>query len=95
METLAFLRAVNVGKRRFPAADIAAVARGLGFSDVQTYSATGNLFFRSTLTSQADVAARLEQAFAADRGFEVPTITFGPYEFQRIAADAEELTSPD
>jgi hypothetical protein len=33
----------------------------------------------------------LEQAFAADRGFEVPTIAFTCAELARVAADAAEL----
>lgn len=95
METLAFLRAINVGKRRFPAADIVRVATELGFRDVQTHSSTGNLFFRYDAASQAEVVEQLERAFADDRGFDVPVVAFSGAEFRAIAADAEELTSPD
>lgn len=94
-ETLAFLRAVNVGKRSFPAADIRRVVEGLGFRDVTTHINTGNLFFRSDLTDRAEIEQTLEAAFAEDRGFDVPVVSFTPAEFRTIASAMEALTSDD
>ena len=46
----AFLRAVNVGGTgKFPMAELRLICEGLGFSNVQTYIASGNVVFESTL----------------------------------------------
>lgn len=86
---LAFLRAINLGaKRKFPKDAIRAAVESAGFTDVETYINTGNVRFDSTLRSRAKIEAALEEAFLADRGFEVPTIVFTQAEFREIAADA-------
>jgi len=46
----------------------------LGFSDVRTYIASGNLFFTSTRPAHED-AARLKAAIAARWGYDVPVVT--------------------
>lgn len=66
---IALLRAVNVGKRRLPMAELRALAADLGFADAQTYVASGNLVFTAG-EHDADVAAtRLEKAIADRYGW--------------------------
>ncbi|MCT9819260.1 DUF1697 domain-containing protein [Microbacterium sp. W1N] len=92
---LAFLRAVNLGaKRVFPKDDIRRVVEDLGFEDVETHINTGNVRLTTRMRSRARIEAALEQAFARDRGFEVPTIAFSQREFADVAADALALTRP-
>lgn len=89
---VAFLRAINLGPtRKFPRADIVAAVEAAGCTDVATYINTGNVRLTTTMRSRARVEAALEKAFAADRGFEVPTIAFTPAELRGVAADAAEL----
>lgn len=91
---LAFLRAINLGpNRRFPNDDIRRVAEGAGFADVETHSGTGNLRFATAMRSRARIEAALEEAFAADRGFDVPTITFTATEFADLAAEAAQISA--
>lgn len=91
-EYVAFLRAINLGaKRKFPKADVIAATEAAGGTDVQTHLNTGNVRLTSTRRSVSAVATALEQAYAADRGFEVPTIVFTPAEVRAIVADAEAL----
>jgi uncharacterized protein (DUF1697 family) len=86
---IAFLRAINLGaKRKFPKEAIRAAVEAAGFTEVETYINTGNVRFGSTLRSRAKVEKALEEAFLADRGFEVPSIVFTPAELREIAADA-------
>lgn len=93
---LAFLRAINLGaKRKFPKDAIRAAVEAAGFTDVATHINTGNVRFATTMRARARIEARLEQAFLADRGFEVPTIVFGTAEFARVGTDAEELGSDE
>jgi uncharacterized protein (DUF1697 family) len=87
-----FLRAINLGaNRKFPKASIAAAVEAAGFAGVETYINTGNIRFDTTLRSRAKIETALEEAFLADRGFEVPTIVFTAAELCDIAADAERF----
>lgn len=70
---VALLRAVNVGGRKVPMADLRKVAEGLGFSEVETYIQSGNLVFAGKGAAAA-VEAKLEAAIAAEFGIEVPVI---------------------
>ncbi len=89
---LAFLRAINLGaKRKFPKEAIRASTEAAGFVDVETHINTGNIRFGTTMRSRARIEAKLEAAFLADRGFDVPTIAFSAEEFARIGADADDL----
>ena len=89
---VAFLRAVNLGpKRVFPKADLQRVVREVGFDDVDTHLNTGNVRFDTRLRSCDKIAQALEKAFAADRGFDVPTIVFAAREFRAIAVESAAL----
>lgn len=88
---IAFLRAINVGKRRFAKDAVVRACEEAGCTDVETYLNTGNVRVTTSLRSRARVEAALEQAFEAEAGFDIPTIVFTPRELTAIAADADEL----
>ena len=91
---VAFLRAINLGaSRKFPKDAIRAAVEAAGGSDVETYINTGNVRLTTSLRSRARVETMLEEAFAADRGFAVPTIVFTPAELRQVAADAADLAA--
>ncbi|KJL43871.1 DUF1697 domain-containing protein [Microbacterium trichothecenolyticum] len=91
---VAFLRAINLGaNRKFPKADIVRVVEGVGFTDVQTHINTGNVRFTTPMRSRARIEKTLEDAFAEDRGFDVPSIVFTIDELAAIARDAVVLTA--
>ena len=55
---VAFLRAVNVGGTgKLPMAELRLMCEGLGFSKVQTYIASGNVVFESSLSTTKTKAA--------------------------------------
>jgi uncharacterized protein (DUF1697 family) len=59
---LVLLRGINVGgKNKVPMAELRTVLEELGFSNVSTYIASGNVFLDSNLGA-AEVAARMEAA---------------------------------
>ncbi|KAB7745340.1 DUF1697 domain-containing protein [Nostocoides sp. F2B08] len=89
---IAFLRAINLGAtRKFPKADIAAATEAAGGRDVETYINTGNVRLTTSLRSPARVRDALEQAYLADRGFEVPTLVFTPREVRELTERGLEL----
>ncbi|HEU0100213.1 MAG TPA: DUF1697 domain-containing protein [Allosphingosinicella sp.] len=65
---IALLRAVNVGGRKLPMAELRALCAGLGWKDVRTYIQSGNLVFEAGGSPEA-VEARLEQAIKERFGF--------------------------
>ncbi len=91
---VAFLRAINLGQtRKYPKDETVRTTESAGFAHVFAHGNTGNLRFQTTLRSRARIEAALEQAYLADRGFEVPTIVFEAEEFAEVAAQAERLGS--
>lgn len=89
---VAFLRAINLGKnRKFPMAELRSCLEQAGFQDVETHIQTGNVRLRTSLRSADRVASRLEEVFAADRGFDVPTVVMTPAELKQVHADAAGL----
>jgi uncharacterized protein (DUF1697 family) len=88
---IAFLRAINVGKRKYPMAELRDVLTDAGYDEVATHIQTGNVLLRTPVRSREKLEAQLERLFLADRGFEVATIVLSPEELTRVAADADEL----
>src|SRR6476469_9548370 len=71
---IALLRGINVGgHRKVPMAQLRALAEELGFANVRTYVASGNLVFDGEGTGAA-LEARLEQAIERTFGFPVDVI---------------------
>ena len=63
---IAFLRGINLGKRRVPMKQLAALFEQLGFKDTATFIASGNVLFstkkKSASELEAKIAAHLEEA---------------------------------
>jgi uncharacterized protein (DUF1697 family) len=70
---VALLRAVNVGGRKVPMADLRKLVEGLGYGGVQTYIQSGNLVFTGK-GPPAAVEAKLEKAIAGEFGIAVPVV---------------------
>jgi uncharacterized protein (DUF1697 family) len=69
---VAFLRAVNVGKRRVPNARAVKIVERRGGREVWAYINSGNIVFASQ-GSRATIERGLERAFEKEFGFEVTT----------------------
>jgi uncharacterized protein (DUF1697 family) len=85
---VAFLRAVNVGKRKYPMAELREALTDAGFEEVETHIQTGNVLFRTSLRSRTKVIAALEKAMLEDRGFEVPVVLLTPQELSELYDEA-------
>jgi uncharacterized protein (DUF1697 family) len=70
---VALLRAVNVGGRKLPMAELRALCAGLGWRDVATYIQSGNVVFIADGTADA-LEKALEDAVANRFGFDSPVI---------------------
>ncbi|MDX2183182.1 MAG: DUF1697 domain-containing protein [Gemmatimonadaceae bacterium] len=69
----AFLRAINVGKRRVTMDALRRIVEGIGGSDVRTVLASGNVVFSSRHRTSAAARRALEGALADSLGFAVPS----------------------
>jgi uncharacterized protein (DUF1697 family) len=70
---VALLRAVNVGGRKLPMADLRPLCGALGWADVATYIQSGNVVFGSKRDSR-ELEQELERAIAEKFGFDVPVV---------------------
>jgi uncharacterized protein (DUF1697 family) len=85
---IAFLRAVNVGKRQYPMAELREALSSAGFEEVATHIQTGNVLVRTRMRSRARVVAALEKAMLEDRGFAVPVVLMTPAELRQSYDEA-------
>ena len=82
---LALLRAVNVGGRKVPMAQLRDLCAGLGWQDVATYIQSGNLLFEAPGTDSA-LEKTLERAIEVEFGLDVPVIVRSAAEWAKLAA---------
>ncbi len=79
MTTIALLRGINVGgARKLPMADLRAFCGDLGFLDVRTFIASGNLLWSGTQPGSPaarDAVAALHEGIRDRWGYEVPVVT--------------------
>ena len=83
--TVALLRAVNVGGRKLPMADLRALCTELGWGDVATYIQSGNVVFTAAGGAGA-IEAALEAAIEARFALKVPVIVRTAGEWAALAA---------
>ncbi len=84
---VALLRAVNVGGTgKLPMSELKAMCEVLGFTQVRTYIASGNVVFASR-KSEAAVKAALEKRLAAYAGKAVGVLVRSAAEMAQVSAD--------
>jgi uncharacterized protein (DUF1697 family) len=82
---VALLRAVNVGGRKLPMAELRALCAKLGWADVATYIQSGNVVFSAPGTPDA-LEAALETALEKAFGIAVPVMVRSRAEWAEFAA---------
>jgi uncharacterized protein (DUF1697 family) len=85
MTHVAFLRAVNLGKRTVKMPHLVELVRGLGYDDVWTHINSGNVVFEAA-GSRGALERQLEAALEDDLGFEVTTFVRTTAELRRTLA---------
>jgi uncharacterized protein (DUF1697 family) len=85
----AFLRGINVGGTRISKDDLCAPFTALGFEEVTTFRASGNVIFDAPREPATALAKKIETALADDLGFTKATT------FIRSAAEMRALAKDD
>ena len=93
MTHVAFLRAINVGKRRVQMSRLVEIVRELGHEDVWTHINSGNVVFRAT-GGRARIEQGVERALEHEFGFEVTTMVRTPLELRRALALEPFVVAP-
>ena len=73
-QTVAFLRAINVGGRNVKMDTLRDIFRELGLKHVATYVQSGNVIFDTPDEEPAALAERMEAALTETLGYEVPVM---------------------
>jgi uncharacterized protein (DUF1697 family) len=82
---VAFLRGMNLGKRRIKNEELRSVFEGLGFDEVATFRASGNVVFAASGSEKA-LTERIEVGLGEGLGYEVPVFLRSCVEVREIAA---------
>ncbi|WP_027816515.1 DUF1697 domain-containing protein [Paraburkholderia bannensis] len=91
---IALLRAVNVGGTgKLPMPELRAMCEALGFTNVRTYIASGNVVFESRLAA-ASVKKRLEQSLEEYAGKPVGVLLRNADEMAAVLADNPFADAP-
>ena len=85
---VALLRGINLGRRRVKSPELRAVFEELGFDDVATFLASGNVIFDATAGSGRELAGRIEAGLREALGYDVAT-------FLRSCAELGAAASPE
>src|ERR1044072_4345094 len=80
---VALRRAVNVGGRTLPMAELRALCGTLGWQDVATYIQSGNIVFTASGRREA-IEAALEKAVAGKYGYEAPSLVRTAAEWAKL-----------
>jgi len=82
---VALLRGVNVGGRRLPMKDLAAMFVAEGCTDVRTYIQSGNVVFRARPTLVRRIPSVIGKAIVNRFGFDSPIILRAAADLRRVA----------
>lgn len=82
----AFLRGINVGGHQVKGGELCSVFEELGFDEVATFRASGNVVFAAAREPVARMTGRIEEALGESLGYEVPV-------FLRMAAGVRSIAA--
>jgi len=85
-EYAAFLRGMNVGGHRISNGELGGCFEELGFRDVGTFRASGNVIFTADAEPEDELGARIEAGLEASLGYAVPVFLRAASEVRAIAA---------
>lgn len=82
---VAFLRGMNLGKRRLPMSDLRDLFIELGFEEVETFIASGNVIFATDVTA-SKLPDQIAQHLRKSLGYQVDTFVRTTTDVKKIGA---------
>lgn len=86
MRWAAMLRGINLGKRQLKSAELKAAIEGLGFTDVKTLLASGNVVFTALGAKAETLETQIHDALARATGLKSEIFVRTPEEMAAVAA---------
>ena len=83
---IAFLRGINLGKRRPEMAELRGLFAKMKFTDVATFIASGNVIFTSKVSDHRKIELTIEAGLRKALGYEVDTFVRSRAEVAAVAA---------
>ena len=83
---VAFLRAVNVGGRNAKMDHLRSVFEALGFSNVETFIASGNVIFETPSTDESALEKKISRQLEKSLGYDVEVFIRRDVDLAQIAA---------
>lgn len=80
------LRGINLGKRQLKSAELKAVIEGLGFTDVKTLLASGNVVFTASGAKPDTLETQIHDALAKATGLKSEIFVRSPEEMAAVVA---------
>jgi uncharacterized protein (DUF1697 family) len=90
---IAFLRAINVGGHTVKMEHLRALFEALGFANVETFIASGNVIFDAPDRDASALEQRIERHLEQELGYEVATFLRTPAELAAAAAHTPTFPS--
>lgn len=84
---IAFLRAINVGGHTVKMDRLRALFAGMGFANVETFIASGNVIFDAPAAGRAALEREIEAGLQTALGYRVDTFIRTPAELAVVAAE--------
>ena len=91
---IAFLRGINLGGRNVKSAGLVNAFEAMGFEDVATFLASGNVVFDGRGADDAGLETRIEDGLASSLGYEVSTFVRSSDELAAVVSPARVSSSP-
>jgi uncharacterized protein (DUF1697 family) len=85
MKYVAFLRAINVGGHTVKMDHLRSLFEAMGFSNVETFIASGNVIFDSKISSAKALENKIEKSLEANLGYKVATFIRSIAELTAVA----------
>ena len=83
---VAFLRGMNLGNRRIKNEELRRHFEAMGFEEVATFRASGNVIFAAKREAEAKLAARVEAELDERLGYDVPVFLRSATELAAVVA---------
>jgi uncharacterized protein (DUF1697 family) len=86
---VALLRAINVGKRIVKMDRLRGLFEEMGFSNVETFIASGQVIFEARATDTAKLEAKIEKHLRAALGYDVDTFIRTPAQLAKVGGQVD------
>ncbi|OQR83078.1 hypothetical protein THRCLA_10992 [Thraustotheca clavata] len=85
---VAFLRAVNVGGRTVKMASIVEYFKALGFTNVSSFLASGNVIFHTSTENIGEIEQSIEKTLLDNVGFDIPVMVRSKTQLEQILTES-------